>query len=64
MLYFIKSQNYLKVGYTQDKNTYKKRMNGYKTCNPDFCILDVTSYDGLGKPLVYNILSVSLFNFV
>ena len=42
MLYFIKSQNYLKVGYTQDKNTYKKRINGYKTCNPDFCILDIT----------------------
>lgn len=41
MLYFIKSQNYLKIGYTQNENTYSKRINTYRTHNPNFSVLDV-----------------------
>lgn len=48
MLYFIKSQNYLKIGYTKDKSTYFKRINDYKTHNPEFKVLDVVK-DGTSK---------------
>lgn len=41
MLYFIKSQKYLKIGYTKDKSTYNTRMKSYKTHNPNFKIIDV-----------------------
>ena len=41
MLYFIKSQDYLKIGYTKDEITYNKRLSTYKTHNPDFKVLDV-----------------------
>lgn len=41
MLYFIKSGNYLKIGYTKDVFTYYKRMQAYRTDNPDITVLDV-----------------------
>lgn len=41
MLYFIKSQKYLKIGYTKDESTYHKRISTYKTHNPEFEVLDV-----------------------
>lgn len=40
MLYFIKSQNFLKIGYSQDMESYKKRLKSYRTHNPDFVVLD------------------------
>lgn len=42
MLYFIKSQKFLKIGYTKDRITYQERMNTYCTHNPDFVVIDVT----------------------
>lgn len=40
MLYFIKSQNYLKIGYSENQRTFKSRIEKYKTHNPDFVVLD------------------------
>ena len=42
MLYFIKSQNYLKIGYTKDCDTYNQRMKDYKTHNPNLEIIEVS----------------------
>ena len=36
MLYFIKSGNYCKVGYSRDKKALFTRMRNYLTHNPSF----------------------------
>ena len=38
MLYLIKSGDYIKIGFSND---VANRMRSYKTCNPDFQILDI-----------------------
>lgn len=38
MLYLIKSGDYIKIGFSDD---VVNRMKSYKTCNPDFQILDI-----------------------
>lgn len=38
MLYLIKSGDYIKIGFSND---VVNRMKSYKTCNPDFEILDI-----------------------
>lgn len=43
MLYFIKSSNYLKIGYTENKISLIKRIKTYRTYNPDFTILQIVS---------------------
>ena len=42
MLYLIKSGNYLKIGYSSNVN---KRLESYRTCNPEFIVLDVIEGD-------------------
>lgn len=42
MLYLIKSGNYLKIGYS---NNVDKRLESYRTCNPDFIVLDTIEGD-------------------
>lgn len=44
MLYFIKSQNFLKIGYSQDFNTLVDRMSSYITHNPNFVLLSFTEF--------------------
>lgn len=44
MLYFIKSQNYLKVGYSQDFETLVDRMESYNTHNPEFTLISFTEF--------------------
>ena len=41
MLYFIKSYDYCKVGYTKDSKAFFERMRKYLTHNPSFQILDI-----------------------
>ena len=41
MLYFIKSQNYLKIGYSRTEKSLVQRIKDYKTHNPNFIILDI-----------------------
>lgn len=42
MLYLIKSGNYLKIGYSSNVD---KRLESYRTCNPDFTVLDTIEGD-------------------
>ena len=42
MLYFIKSQNYVKIGYSKDFETLVDRMRSYCTHNPYFILLSFT----------------------
>ena len=44
MLYFIRAQKYLKIGYSQDFNTLVDRMLSYMTHNPDFILLSFTEF--------------------
>ena len=44
MLYFIKSQNYLKIGYSQSFETLIKRMQSYCTHNPNFILISFTEF--------------------
>lgn len=44
MLYFIRSQKYLKIGYSQDFETLIDRMLSYYTHNPDFILLSFTEF--------------------
>lgn len=42
MLYLIKSGDFLKIGYSNNVN---KRLESYRTCNPDFIVLDTIEGD-------------------
>lgn len=44
MLYVLKSTQFYKVGFTENSNTLNKRINTYKTHNPDFQIIGL--YEG------------------
>lgn len=39
MLYLLKSNDYLKIGYTKDEDTLQVRLSSYKTHNPDYKLL-------------------------
>ena len=41
MIYIIKSSEYLKIGYSANKNTLRTRISSYRTHNPDFELLSV-----------------------
>ena len=43
MLYFIKSSNFLKIGYSENMSSLIKRIKAYRTHNPDFTILQIVS---------------------
>jgi len=45
MLYFIKSGNYCKIGFSKDLNAFFERMRKYLTHNPSFQILDLRKGD-------------------
>lgn len=39
MLYLIKSEEYIKVGFSKDVVSFKKRMKSYKTANPNVLLI-------------------------
>ena len=45
MLYFIKSGNYCKIGFSKDKEALLNRLRAYLTHNPSFQILDIRKGD-------------------
>lgn len=57
MLYFIKSQNYLKIGYSDNQRTFKVRLREYKTHNPDFVVLDTAEGTREDEKTLHSILS-------
>lgn len=41
MLYLIKSGEYIKVGFSKDVVSFKKRMKSYKTANPNILLMGI-----------------------
>lgn len=54
MIYFIKSGNYCKVGYSRDKKSFFTRMKDYLTHNPLFQVLDIFEGDQITEHLIQN----------
>ena len=53
MLYFIKSYDYCKVGYTKDSKAFFERMRKYLTHNPSFPILDIHNGDMTDEKMIH-----------
>ena len=63
MLYFIKSGNYCKVGYTKDTKAFFIRMRNYLTHNPSFQILDIHNGDTVDETLIHNYIPQNLYHY-
>ena len=53
MLYFLKSGNYCKVGYTKNFTAFFERMRKYLTHNPSFQILDIQNGDMTDEKMIH-----------
>jgi hypothetical protein len=56
MLYFIKSGNYCKVGYTKNSKAFFERMRKYLTHNPSFQILDIQKGDLTDEKMIHYLI--------
>ena len=63
MLYFIKSGNYCKVGFSQDKNSLLTRMRAYLTHNPSFQILDLRKGDKNTEKEIHALIPSELYHY-
>lgn len=53
MLYFIKSGNYCKIGYSRDLKALLTRLRAYLTHNPSFQILDLRKGDQITEKHIH-----------
>ena len=63
MLYFIKSGNYCKVGYTKDSKAFFDRMRKYLTHNPSFQILDIRKGDMITEKKIHALIPAELYHY-
>lgn len=63
MLYFIKSGNYCKVGYSKDTKTLFSRMRTYLTHNPSFQILDLQKGDLEDEKFIHILIPSELYHY-
>ena len=63
MLYFIKSGNYCKVGYTKDSKALLSRMRTYLTHNPSFQILDIRKGDMEDEKFIHILIPQELYHY-
>ena len=63
MLYFIKSGNYCKVGYSRDKKALLTRMRTYLTHNPSFQVLDIRKGDMLTEKEIHLLIPPELYHY-
>ena len=63
MLYFIKSGNYCKVGYSRDKKALFNRMRTYLTHNPSFQILDLRKGDMITEDHIHSLIPPELYHY-
>lgn len=54
MLYLLKSENYLKIGYT---NNLKERLKSYYTANPDIQLLHTIEGDKIDEAYLHNLFN-------
>ena len=53
MLYFIKSGNYCKIGFSKDRKALLTRLRAYLTHNPSFQILDIRKGDQITEKQIH-----------
>lgn len=63
MLYFIKSGNYCKIGYTRDQISLFTRLRNYLTYNPSYQILDLKSGDKLRESQIHSMIPPELHHY-
>ena len=63
MLYFIKSGNYCKVGYSRDKKALLTRMRTYLTHNPSFQVLDIRKGDMFTEKEIHLLIPPELYHY-
>ncbi len=63
MLYFIKSGDYCKVGYTKDSAALFERMRKYLTHNPSFQILDIRKGDMITEKKIHALIPDELYHY-
>ena len=63
MLYFIKSGNYCKVGYSRDKKALLTRMRTYLTHNPSFQVLDIRKGDMVTEKEIHALIPPELYHY-
>lgn len=63
MLYFIKSGNYCKVGYSRDKKALFNRMRTYLTHNPSFQLLDLRKGDKNTERAIHDLIPENLYHY-
>ena len=63
MLYFIKSYDYCKVGYTKDSKAFFERMRKYLTHNPSFQILDIRQGKLEDEKMIHTLIPKTLYHY-
>lgn len=63
MLYFIKSGNYCKIGYTRDQISLFTRLKNYLTYNPSYQILDLKSGDKIRESQIHSMIPPELHHY-
>ena len=63
MLYFIKSGNYCKIGYSRDLNSLFTRLRNYLTHNPSYQILDLRSGDKIRESQIHSMIPPELYHY-
>lgn len=63
MLYFIKSGNYCKIGYTRDQISLFTRLRNYLTYNPSYQILDLKSGDKIRESQIHSMIPPELHHY-
>ena len=63
MLYFIKSGNYCKIGFTKNLGTLFNRLRNYLTHNPSFQILDIRQGDKIREEQLHSMIPPELYHY-
>lgn len=63
MLYFIKSGNYCKVGFSKDLKALFSRMRTYLTHNPSFQILDLRNGEMEDETFIHTLIPKELYHY-
>ena len=63
MIYFIKSGNYCKIGYSRDKKAFFNRMRTYLTHNPSYQILDIRNGTQKTEENIHNMIPSELLHY-
>lgn len=63
MLYFIKSGDYCKVGFSKDTKAFFSRMRTYLTHNPSFQILDIRKGSMEDEKFIHTLIPKGLYHY-